>query len=1426
MAKKATTSDFLHQWRVELDAVGLDEFSQAAKNMQAEMLKVSKTMVASGGTWEGVARIYAQKARDAKAGFANVGGEIKKLHQEIKNGIGYSKAMGDAYEKALSKTGKSVENFSKKVHGAGNSVRKLIPAIADVASVTGWAKLANQLDDYNKNLLVTINRMSKYGTGATEVSSRIKQVGDTIGVTQREAVELFQTFEKGFLTINKSNFTSVMVNLRAAVGSNVAEMKNMAGTLTTVIDKYPDLESAIVNASAADKRFLQERMRGLLMTGNLSLQEYRSMQDYIRGGKQRNAIDKQNQQEIDNQVRSMQEFRRVSEIIGLGLAKSVMPVMEKIASYIRDNSTELREMFETMARGGKWAAENLGKIATVLGTIYALSIAMRGATFLRGITTALQMRALSTGAGTAASAAATTGLGGGAAMLRQSAPAGAAALRSAAVMEGAAAPARVGMGAKIAGGAAKFMKAGPAGLILGLGGEAMKSYGESTGSAGMVRGGGLASAGGMALTGAAIGSAIPLIGTAVGAAVGGALGLYFNRDAIFSGGNAGRAQANSEQRASQGQYSGEFAAIRAKAGAGGSAPDISTMSPSQQQDAFRRAKEASKRSAALEEVFEKKATSSGAGQEVIQEHEKMKQLLMDEIDIMNKKMAVAQGPEKEALQNRKDAYGEHIEQIDTAIIKTHEKRDAIAQTIPGLEAAREAEETTNSILEQQIGQRQKILAMVQSQSELTKSFSSVLDSQIRVMQATRDIDFDTLKQSTIATYAESIKLEKVQRDALRIMQSMTEEQFKSGDLTTQAHQSLREKLGLDEEGYKIYISQNTQLTSQNEMQAEINENVSSRSRELTKITHALDEERGLMSQQVGIMTGMVDLADNFAIGVGASARMRLEAVGMMEKEKNILSEQLSHVQEMLALASERGDKAEILDLEKRRLAINQEQLSLTQKQAGYTKALRDGWISAMSAANTGAGRFTKLIMDQGTNAAQAVRRLGIMQTAVSGGTEGITGNQGITKFSGQGGIHGGTPGGDGTSYQQVGQGQGFESTMYKGVRGAVDFYGSRTGQTAGGMYLGSQTHGMSQGIAMNRATGGIVPGPMGAGDSMLSYLEPGSVVWNRDQQAKVGGRSALEGAYGSGMVEVMLTPGEYVASPGAMINAHGSVAAGHSFFNRVQKKASGGFINRDAIAHDWGKAKDAWSSYVGMFQSGNYDHLAGYGYDKGQKHHASPPSYLRNRLNAQIGSAGGMRAVQGWSGGFSDPEKVIRDIQNDSSLSPSEKNELLQNFQRSMDVSGAVGRTNSAFTRGLDHLRSGGMSTDAGMDMTNAQQQNLMQSFIGTKQSDSSYARSRASEREYLANLPRSGGGGGGAGAPTSSGVSSVGNAGGPGGGGSSGGLQIGQLNLNFKSIQELQNLITQLRRELTRMVGDGNPAAVLNDPGNNGQSSNRPAPA
>tara|TARA_Y100000034_G_scaffold123025_1_gene169261 strand:- start:638 stop:1249 length:612 start_codon:yes stop_codon:yes gene_type:complete len=203
-----------------------------------------------------------------------------------------------------------------------------------------------------------------------------------------------------------------------------------------------------------------------------------------------------------------------------------------------------------------------------------------------------------------------------------------------------------------------------------------------------------------------------------------------------------------------------------------------------------------------------------------------------------------------------------------------------------------------------------------------------------------------------------------------------------------------------------------------------------------------------------------------------------------------------------------------------------------------------------------------------------------------------------------------------------------------------------------------------------------------------------------------------------------------------------------------------------------------------------------------------------------------MRAVQGWSGGFSDPEKVIRDIQNDSSLSPSEKNELLQNFQRSMDVSGAVGRTNSAFTRGLDHLRSGGMSTDAGMDMTNAQQQNLMQSFIGTKQSDSSYARSRASEREYLANLPRSGGGGGGAGAPTSSGVSSVGNAGGPGGGGSSGGLQIGQLNLNFKSIQELQNLITQLRRELTRMVGDGNPAAVLNDPGNNGQSSNRPAPA
>ena len=1365
MAKKATTSDFLSQWRVELEAVGLDEFSVAAQNMQAEMLKVSKSMVASGRDWEGVTRIYAQKARDAKAGFANLGGEVKNLHQEIRKGIGYPKAMGEAWDQGLSKAGRSVENFNKKVHGAGKSIRDLIPAIANVASVAGWAKLAGQLDDYNKSLLVTINRMSKYGTGATEVSSRIKQVGDTIGVTRKEAVELFQTFEKGFLTINKSNFTSVMVNLRAAVGSNVAEMKNMAGTLTTVIDKYPDLESAIVNASAADKRFLQERVRGLLMTGNLSLQEYRSMQDYIRGGKQRNAIDAAHKQEIDNQVRSMQEFRRISEIIGLGLAKSIMPVMEKIASYIQDNSTELREMFDTMARGGKWAAENLGKIATVLGTIYALSIAMRSATFLRGITTALQTRALSTGVGTAASVAATTGLGGGAAMLRQSAPAGAAALRSAAVMEGAAAPAvaaRVGMGAKIAGGAARFMKAGPAGLILGLGGEAMKSYGESTGSAGMVRGGGLASAGGMALTGAAIGSAIPLIGTAVGAAVGGALGLYMNKDAIFGGGAAGKADAAADQRASRSQYSGEFAAIRAKAGAGGSAPDISTMSPSQQQDAFRRAKEASKRSAALEEVFEKKATSSGVGQDAIQQHEKMKQLLMDEIDIINKKMAVAQGPEKEALKNRLGAYRAEIEQIELGIVKTYEKRDAIAQTIPGLEAAREAEETTNSILEQQIGQRQKILAMVQSQSELTKSFSSVLDSQIRVMQATRDIDFDTLKQSTIETYAASIKLEKVQRDALRIMQSMTEEQFKSGDLTTQAHQSLREKLGLDEEGYKLYISQNTQLTSQNKMQAEINENVSSRSRELTKITHALDEERGLMSQQVGIMTGMVDLADNFAIGVGASARMRVEAVGMMEREKNILSEQLATTEEMLALASERGDKAEILDLEKRRLAINQEQLSLTQKQAGYTKALRDGWISAMSAANTGAGRFTKLVMDQSTNAAQAVRRLGALQTAVSGGIEGIQGDQGVIKFRREGGIHGGVPGGDGTSYQQWGQGQGFESTIRRGVKGAVDFYGSRTGQTAGGMYLGDQTHGMSQGIAMNRATGGIVPGPMGAGDSMLSYLEPGSVVWNRDQQAKVGGRSALEGAYGSGKVEVMLTPGEYVASPGAMINAHGSVAAGHSFFNRMNKKAGG-------VVGQWGRGMGGLGNPGGQMRAGLSPVVSG------------TWSNMKSLYNATIGSA-----IDAYDKNINTPLSKFYDYGDQWN-----------------------------YRQGRKH--------PSQVSLTTREAPEIMQSFVGTKPSDASYAKSRASRQSWLANLPRRSGG---AGAPTSSNVSSVGNVGGPGGGGSSGGLQIGQLNLNFKSIQELQNLITQLRRELTRMVGDGNPAAVLNDPGNNGQSSNRPAPA
>jgi len=153
------------------------------------------------------------------------------------------------------------------------------------------------------------------------------------------------------------------------------------------------------------------------------------------------------------------------------------------------------------------------------------------------------------------------------------------------------------------------------------------------------------------------------------------------------------------------------------------------------------------------------------------------------------------------------------------------------------------------------------------------------------------------------------------------------------------------------------------------------------------------------SAMSSLMATQVSLADNLAMGVGASAQMRFEQVDALQREIEIMREQQSMLiqreqqvaEELRARgASEEDVRAAIYQAQTQRLEIEDKILQKQQQQASVTRVIRDGWVSAISAMMTGNGMFTKIVIDQN-------KRVGTMMSATENATTGLR-----TGFAGRG----------------------------------------------------------------------------------------------------------------------------------------------------------------------------------------------------------------------------------------------------------------------------------------------------------------------------------------------------------------------------------------------------------------------------------------
>lgn len=160
---------------------------------------------------------------------------------------------------------------------------------------------------------------------------------------------------------------------------------------------------------------------------------------------------------------------------------------------------------------------------------------------------------------------------------------------------------------------------------------------------------------------------------------------------------------------------------------------------------------------------------------------------------------------------------------------------------------------------------------------------------------------------------------------------------------------------------------------------------------IAKITEQYAIHLKYASAQAQQFSLLNTLANNFAMGIRASATMLMKEAQAIGGEINVLVEQKQKLQS--AMDNGIVTEKERVKVETDILDLNNKILDRQVAQAEKLKALRDGYVSAISAMNTGAGRFTKIIISQEQNIAASLA-MGAAISSYTGATRGLAGGYG------------------------------------------------------------------------------------------------------------------------------------------------------------------------------------------------------------------------------------------------------------------------------------------------------------------------------------------------------------------------------------------------------------------------------------------------
>jgi len=924
------------------------EFKDLCRN-EKEALKDAKKLEAAYGSLEDAAKA------------------LVKRHNERK------KAAGDANKTAL----KGVKQLQREFKSFGSQLGKIAKQSIMAYGLGGAIKLTLE---YNKSMLSVSTSINRLGIGMGLLERTLKRVGRETSLTRMETIGLFDKFQENMRFVSLQQFEGMLKRLKGIVGSNSKEMEKYQSAIAAVSQTYPGLsiglltiEKAGHSIASSQKAVLQSRIRNLYFIGKIKDAEYKRLTAYVSGNQQVIGADRERQKEMQSQIKASQEFKRQWESVSMTFGKAILPLLEGASGLLGKlqkmtegwnlSATQLALTFTGIYAGMKLAGGGMG--GGIMGAV---------APALGGLGTRVQVTNWPISLG-------------GSSMSPNSGPQ---------------LPGKGGVGRK-AGRFGKVLGTGKPGGALGtaaiIGGSIYGSYkARQWGQKQRAKGGygnevkaNFATIGSQGLGGAAIGGRY---GGLPGAAIGATVGLITG--AITTGFDTWFDKSNKEKKA---EKTYKDLTSKVKGGITGSKGDKDRLGQGKIDALW------DVHARGVEAVYEDIAKSvTDQGDEV----KKQRKIVDAEI----KKVFGKKGWGGETLKGQQELVSGMKQEIDDrgeygggtkqkeADAKTLEAAEKKLSTMEDIEIQQEKNNTDYGIaldlLKEHQGKLSEIETLMSKQRDLVegiqglyKTQSSLTSNMIEQMAIMGNIDppemFKAIDKTVEYLGAEMSARKKLisilkMENPIAKKKAMEEEANNKGRAA--AHQALFAQFSkLDLAGFaeldtkKQVLEQTLAILAATKQQTQ----------EYQKAGGAYSKILGLTNAQATGAGLLVQLADNYAIGVGASVAIRKqEYLALEDVKQQILLKLKAQQRAYMKSVNENASSKRNIVLRKDMVDTQNELTQATIKQASTVKSMRDAWISAIAAMNTGSGSFSEIIMNAEQNTAQIQQLDGAVRSSASG----------------------------------------------------------------------------------------------------------------------------------------------------------------------------------------------------------------------------------------------------------------------------------------------------------------------------------------------------------------------------------------------------------------------------------------------------------